>query len=182
MSGKWSTYPEATSWNYLHGQAVVLSLQRQSGSNTLDVIEAAKGKLQQIRSTLPPGTKIEIISDNSTFIKASVASLEEHLLLGSLLASLVVMLFIGDMRSVIIAALAIPASVIATFTLLKAMNFTLNSMTLLGLNLAVGIVIDDAIVVLEILFATSRKGLRASAGGNRRHRESPRWWQRRFRW
>jgi hydrophobic/amphiphilic exporter-1 (mainly G- bacteria), HAE1 family len=144
------TYPEATSWNLLRGkEAVVLSVQRQSGSNTLQVIEAAKAKLQQIQRTLPPSTKIEIINDNSTFIKASVASLEEHLLLGSLLASLVVMLFIGNLRCVLIAALAIPTSVIATFTLLKAMNFTLNSMTLLGLTLAVGIVIDDAIVVLE---------------------------------
>ena len=98
---------------------------------------------------MPAGVSIEIIRDNSTFIKASVASLEEHLLWGSLLASLVVMLFIRNIRSVIIAALAIPTSIIATFTLLKAMDFTLNNMTLLGLTLAVGIVIDDAIVVLE---------------------------------
>ena len=83
------------------------------------------------------------------FINASVASLEEHLLFGSLLASLVVFLFIRNLRSVVIAALAIPTSIVATFTLLKAMDFTLNNMTLLALTLAVGIVIDDAIVVLE---------------------------------
>jgi hydrophobic/amphiphilic exporter-1 (mainly G- bacteria), HAE1 family len=144
------SYPEPTSWNLLRGQeAIVLSLQRQSGTNTLEVIQAAKTKLQQIRNTLPAGLNIELIQDNSTFIRASVNSLEEHLLFGSLLASLVVMLFIGNWRSVLIAALAIPTSIIATFTLLKAMDFTLNAMTLLGLTLAVGIVIDDAIVVLE---------------------------------
>ncbi len=144
------SYPDVSSWNLLGGkEAVVLNLQRQSGTNTLEVVEAAKTKLAQIVPTLPPGMSVEIIRDSSTFIQASVKSLEEHLLWGSLLASLVVLLFIRNLRSVVIAALAIPTSVIATFTLLKVMNFTLNNMTLLGLTLAVGIVIDDAIVVLE---------------------------------
>ncbi len=144
------TYPDPTSWNLLHGkEAVVLSLQRQSGTNTLDVIETAKAKLEQIKRTLPPGIQVEIIRDNSTFIKASVTSLEEHLLFGSILASLVVLLFMRNLRLVLIASLSIPASIIATFTLIKFMGFTLNNMTLLGLTLAVGIVIDDAIVVLE---------------------------------
>ena len=144
------TYPEPTSWSMLRGQeGVVLNLKRQSGSNTLEVVDAAKAKLAEIKRSLPPGVSIEIIRDDSTFIRASVTSLEEHLLFGSLLASLVVLLFIRNLRSVLIAAVAIPASVLATFTLLKAMDFTLNNMTLLGLTLAVGIVIDDAIVVLE---------------------------------
>ena len=144
------SFAEPTTWNMLHGkEAVVLDVRRQSGTNTLQVIDAVKAKVQALKGVLPAGIKIEYIRDNSTFIKASVASLEEHLLFGSLLASLVVMLFIRDLRSVIIAALAIPTSIIATFTLLRAMNFTLNNMTLLGLTLAVGIVIDDAIVVLE---------------------------------
>ena len=143
-------FADQTTWNMLHGkEAVVLDVRRQSGTNTLDVIDSAKAKIQQVKRSLPPGITLDIIRDNSTFIKASVSSLEEHLLFGSLLASLVVMLFIGDLRSVLIAALAIPTSIIATFTLLRAMNFTLNNMTLLGLTLAVGIVIDDAIVVLE---------------------------------
>jgi len=143
-------YPENTTWNLVHGQeAVVLSVQRQFGANTLAVIEGVKARLQQIRGTLPPGTFVEILRDNSTFIRASVSSLEEHLLFGSLLASLVVFLFMRNWRSVVIAALAIPTSIIATFMLLKTMDFSLNNMTLLGLTLAVGIVIDDAIVVLE---------------------------------
>jgi len=144
------SFAEPTTWNMIRGkEAVVLDVRRQTGTNTLQVIEAVKSKVQDLRRTLPGGTSIEYIRDNSTFIRASIASLEEHLLFGSLLASLVVLLFIRNLRSVIIAALAIPASIIATFTLLRAMNFTLNNMTLLALTLAVGIVIDDAIVVLE---------------------------------
>ncbi len=144
------SYAEPTTWNMLRGQeAVVLDVRRQTGTNTLQVIDAVKAKVQEVKRTLPAGTTIEYLRDNSTFINASVKSLEEHLLFGSLLASLVVLLFIQNLRSVIIAALAIPTSIIATFTLLRAMDFTLNNMTLLALTLAVGIVIDDAIVVLE---------------------------------
>jgi hydrophobic/amphiphilic exporter-1 (mainly G- bacteria), HAE1 family len=144
------SYAEPTTWNMIHGkEAVVLDIRRQTGTNTLDVIDSAKAKVTQIGNTLPKQISVQVIRDNSVFIKASVASLEEHLLFGSLLASLVVLLFIRNFRSVIIAALAIPTSIIATFTLLRIMDFTLNNMTLLALTLAVGIVIDDAIVVLE---------------------------------
>ena len=144
------SYAEPTTWNMLDGkEAVVLDVRRQTGTNTLQVIDAVKAKLQEMKNVLPAGTAVRFIRDNSRFIKASVASLEEHLLFGSLLASLVVLLFIRNLRSVIIAALAIPTSIIATFTLLRALDFTLNNMTLLALTLAVGIVIDDAIVILE---------------------------------
>jgi hydrophobe/amphiphile efflux-1 (HAE1) family protein len=144
------TFAEPTTWNSIdHKQAVSLDVRRQSGTNTVQIISAVKQKLESIKKTLPPGVTIRIIRDQSVFINASVASLEEHLLFGSLLASLVVLLFIRNFRSVIIAAIAIPTSIVATFTLLKAMDFTLNNMTLLALTLAVGIVIDDAIVVLE---------------------------------
>ena len=144
------SFADPITWNMIHGkEAVVLDIRRQTGTNTLEVIDAAKAKIAQLKGTLPAGISIQIIRDNSNFIKASIASLEEHLLFGSLLASLVVMLFIRNMRSVIIAAVAIPTSIVATFTLLRVMDFTLNNMTLLALTLAVGIVIDDAIVVLE---------------------------------
>ena len=149
------SYPEPTTWNMVEDRSgiphenVALSVRRQSGTNTVQVIAGVKKKLAELQKTLPPGVSVQIIRDNAIFINASVKALEEHLLLGSLLASLVVLFFIGDFRSVLIAALAIPTSIVATFTLLKAMDFTLNNMTLLALTLAVGIVIDDAIVVLE---------------------------------
>lgn len=144
------SFAEPSTWNTIEGkQAVSLDVRRQSGTNTVKIIDAVKKKIEQIKKSLPPGITLRIIRDQSVFINASVASLEEHLLFGSLLASLVVLLFIRSIRSVLIAAVAIPTSIIATFTLLKAMDFTLNNMTLLALTLAVGIVIDDAIVVLE---------------------------------
>jgi len=144
------TYAEPRTWNLVLGEeAVTLEVRRQAGTNTVRIIDAVKERLREVEKTLPPDVKLRITRDQSIFIKASIASLQEHLLLGSVLASLVVLLFIRDLRSVMIAALAIPTSIVATFTLLRAMDFTLNNMTLLALTLAVGIVIDDAIVVLE---------------------------------
>src|SRR3954469_15569791 len=132
--------------------AVQLDIRRASGENTIKVTEAVKARLALIRRALPPDVTLTMNTDVSRFIYASISSLEEHLLWGSLLASLVVMFFIRNVRAVAISALAIPVSIIATFTLMRAMDFTLNNMTLLALTLAVGIVIDDAIVVLENIF------------------------------
>src|SRR6187402_1915569 len=132
--------------------AVQLELRRASGENTIQVIEGVKARLDGVRRALPQGVTLTISSDDSRFIYASISSLEEHLIWGSLLAAVVVMFFMRNLRAVVISALAIPASIVATFTLMRGMDFTLNNMTLLGLTLAVGIVIDDAIVVLENIF------------------------------
>jgi HAE1 family hydrophobic/amphiphilic exporter-1 len=132
----------------------VVSIQvlRQSGVNTVRAADDVRAKVQELRSQLPPGVQLQIVHDISDFIKASVHSLLEHLILGSILASFIVWVFIRNWRAVLIAAVAIPASVIATFTLMRGMDFSLNNMTLLALTLAVGIVIDDAIIVLENIF------------------------------
>src|SRR5499426_160900 len=147
------TYKEPRSFARLDGKpAVTLQIRRQAGTNTVKVVDAVRDKLEKLRPTLPDDLTIDTVSDQSLFIRASIASLEEHLLLGSLLASLIILLFIRNWRAVLISALAIPASIIATFTLMRVAGFTLNNMTLLALTLAVGIVIDDAIVVLENIF------------------------------
>jgi len=147
------TYTEPRSFARLDGKpAVTLQIRRQAGTNTVNVVDAVNAKLGKLRPTLPDDLTIDVISDQSLFIRASIAALEEHLLLGSLLASLIILLFIRNWRAVLISALAIPASIIATFTLMRIAGFTLNNMTLLALTLAVGIVIDDAIVVLENIF------------------------------
>src|SRR6266702_2804855 len=132
----------------------VVSIQvlRQSGVNTVRVADDVRTKVQELRSQLPPGVQLQIVHDISDFIKASVHSLIEHLIFGSILASMVVWLYIRNWRAVLIAAVAIPASIIATFTLMRGMDFSLNNITLLALTLAVGIVIDDAIIVLENIF------------------------------
>jgi hydrophobic/amphiphilic exporter-1 (mainly G- bacteria), HAE1 family len=135
------------------GQDVVsIQILRQSGANTVKVADNVRSKVEVLRKQLPPGVQLLVVHDISDFIRASVHSLIEHLVLGSILASLIVWLFIRNWQAVAIAAIAIPASVLATFTLMRSMNFTLNNMTLLALTLAVGIVIDDAIIVLENIF------------------------------
>ena len=132
--------------------AVMLDVRRAMGENTVSVIEGVRAKLETIRQSLPPSVTITVVRDDSRYIYASIASLEEHLVYGALFATIVVMFFIRNLRAVIISALAIPASIIASFTLMRIMGFTLNNMTLLAITLSVGIVIDDAIVVLENIF------------------------------
>jgi hydrophobic/amphiphilic exporter-1 (mainly G- bacteria), HAE1 family len=132
--------------------AIVLVVSKQSGSNTVNVADDVKARLKEIEPTLPSGYKIQLVGDSSIFTKAAIASVEEHLIVGSILAAIVVFLFLWNWRSTLIAAIAIPTSIIATFGLMYALNYTLNQITMLALTLMVGIVIDDAIVVLENIF------------------------------
>jgi hydrophobic/amphiphilic exporter-1 (mainly G- bacteria), HAE1 family len=132
--------------------AVLLTVRRQSGTNTVQVVDAVKERLADIAPLLPPGYGIRVVRDQSEFIRASIDSVEEHLIVGSILAAAVVLVFLWNWRSTIIAAIAIPTSIVATFGLIWSQGFTLNSMTMLALTLAVGIVIDDAIVVLENIY------------------------------
>lgn len=132
--------------------AINISIRKQSDANTVDVARAVAKKLSEIRQTLPPGVKAEIVQDQSIFIMAAVHSLEEDLILGAILVSLTVLLFIRNFRGMIICAVSIPVSLISTFTLMKMLGFTLNNLTLLALSLANGIVIDDAIIVFENIF------------------------------
>ena len=129
--------------------AIALSIRKRSGTNTVAVVDRISAEVADLSKTLPAGYSIDVVRDNSAQIRTSTAQVIEHLILGSLLAALVVLLFLGNLRSTLIAAVSIPVSIIATFGLMKAAGFTLNMMTLLALALAVGIVIDDAIVVLE---------------------------------
>ena len=154
---------EKRNFAYLRDQpAVGMDVQRQTGMNTVKVVDGVLAKVESIRAQLPAGVKIEIVKETATYIRNSVSALEEHLLLGSLLASFIVWIFIRDWRTVLISSLAIPTSIVTTFTLMRVMDFTLNSMTLLALTLAVGIVIDDAIIVLENIYRfMEEKGLPA---------------------
>jgi HAE1 family hydrophobic/amphiphilic exporter-1 len=131
---------------------VTLEVVRQSGANTVAVIDGVKGRLEELKPQLPADLKLEIIRDQSRYIRQALHEIKVHLVLGSILACLVVLMFMRNWRATVIAAVAIPASVIATFGMMKALNFTLNSVTMLALVLMVGIVIDDAIVVLENIF------------------------------
>ena len=144
---------DATTKASLNGEpTVLLTVRRQSGTNTVQVVEAVKERLTDIAPLVPAGYNIRVVRDLSEFIKASIRSVEEHLVVGSILAAAVVLIFLWNWRSMIIAAVAIPTSIIATFGLIWYQGFTLNAMTMLALTLCVGIVIDDAIVVLENIY------------------------------
>jgi len=128
---------------------ILLSLQKQSGANTPQVADDARKALTKIQSMLPKGTQIDIVSDNSKFIKGSIDAVKLDLVLGAFLATVIVLIFLRDIWITLISAIALPVSVIATFAFLQYMGFTLNLMTTLGLSLAIGILIDDAIIVIE---------------------------------
>ncbi len=132
--------------------AVTLEIRRQSGANTMEVIGSVKQNLEQVQAQMPPGVNLDIIRDQSQYIGAALHEINIHLVLGSILACLVVLFFMRSWRSTVIAGVAIPASVITTFAMMELLGFTLNSVTMLALVLMVGIVIDDAIVVLENIF------------------------------
>lgn len=137
---------------YQNEPAVIMEVRRQTGLNTVKVVDSILERIDPINESLPGGLKLAVIKEQATYIKKSVESLEEHLIFGSLFASMIIWLFIRDWRTVLISAIAIPTSIITTFSVMRYLDYTLNSMTLLALTLAVGIVIDDAIIVLENIY------------------------------
>lgn len=143
---------QRTSASYDGTPAVAIELRRQSGANTVTVINNIKARMDRIRQLLPPGVQLEVVQDQSRYIEAAFHEVQLHLILGAILASLVVLVFMRNWRATIIAAVAIPASIIATFGAMYVLGFTLNNITMLALVLMVGVVIDDAIVVLENIF------------------------------
>jgi hydrophobic/amphiphilic exporter-1 (mainly G- bacteria), HAE1 family len=132
--------------------AVVLQIRKQSGTNTIEVIDRAKARLEELRAQLPKGWNMRVVRDQSAYITAAVDAVQEHLVVGSLFAALIVLLFLRRFRLTVISAVAIPTSIVASFAAMRFMGFTLNVITLLALALVVGIVIDDAVVVLENIF------------------------------
>jgi HAE1 family hydrophobic/amphiphilic exporter-1 len=144
---------DATSAIRLNGvQSVAVAIRKQSGANTVALINNVKERMNEIIPTLPADFKIAIVRDQSEFIENSLHAIEEHLVLGGFCAAIVVFLFLWNFRTTLIAALAIPTSIIAAFALIAALGYSLNQMTMLALTLMVGIVIDDAIVVLENIY------------------------------
>ncbi len=147
------SYEEPRSSARLNGvPAVTLVVAKQSGENTVATANAVKERLKEISATLPKDIKTQVIGDQSIFIQAAVDSIKHHLIEGSIFASLVIFIFLANWRTTLIAAIAIPTSIISTFALMAAMGFTLNQITMLALTLMVGIVIDDAIIVLENIY------------------------------
>ncbi len=153
----------ATRTAELNGKpTILLYIRKQSGVNTLTTIDNVKARVEKARESLPANYNIQVVRDQSQYIEAAVFAVEEHLIVGSILATLVVLVFLLNWRATIIAALSIPASIIATFGLMWMFGYTLNIITLLALTLAVGIVIDDTIVVVENIYRVmNEKGIGA---------------------
>jgi len=147
------SYEEPRTTARLNGvAAVTLVVAKQSGENTVATANAVKERLREIGLSLPRDVKTQVIGDQSVFIEAAVDAIKHHLIEGSIFASIVIFLFLANWRTTLIASVAIPTSIIAAFSLMAAMGFTLNQITMLALTLMVGIVIDDAIIVLENIY------------------------------
>ncbi len=152
--------------------AVSLFVQKQSGTNTINIADAVQERIEQIKATLPPDVAVELTQDQSRFIRKSMDEVKFHLLLAAALVSVTILLFIRDWRTTVIATLAIPTSIVPTFLFMQYMGFTLNNITMLGLILAIGIVIDDAVVVHENIFRhMEESGLSAMAAAAKGTRE-----------
>lgn len=152
--------------------AVSLFVQKQSGTNTINISDAVHERLEEIKKTLPPDISVELTQDQSRFIRKSMDEVKFHLLLAAVLVSITILLFIRDWRTTLIATLAIPTSIVPTFLFMQYMGFTLNNITMLGLILAIGIVIDDAVVVHENIFRhMEESGLSAMAAAAKGTRE-----------
>lgn len=147
------SYEEPVTSARLDGTAAVtLVVSKQSGANSVATSDDVKERLAAILPTLPKDVKTQIIADQSVFTKSSIHNIQHHMIIGSVLASVVILMFLANWRTTIIASLAIPTSIISAFSLMAAMGLSMNSITMLALTLIVGIVIDDAIIVLENIF------------------------------
>jgi HAE1 family hydrophobic/amphiphilic exporter-1 len=141
---------ERTSASLIDGRpGLSLDVVKQSGANTVEVADAIEQAVQELNKELPPHIRLRKVVDRSTFIRESVEDVQVTLVLGGILTVLIVFLFLNSWRSTVITGLALPVSVISTFIIMRALGFTLNILTLMGLSLAIGLLIDDAIVVRE---------------------------------
>jgi multidrug efflux pump len=129
--------------------AVAIGVVRQSKSNLVQVADAIHGALPAIQQSLPPGVKLDVAFDQSVFVRRSIEEAQETLVLAGILVVIIIFLFLRNLRATIIPGLAIPASIVATFAVMNGLGFSINNLTLLALTLAIGIVVDDAIIVLE---------------------------------
>ncbi|QWR77416.1 efflux RND transporter permease subunit [Candidatus Magnetomonas plexicatena] len=141
--------------------AVGLGIQKQSGTNTADVVDKVKKELETIKKTLPPGLTIGISFDQSIFIKRSINEVMHHLVYGGIFASIAVLIFLGSLRVTLISALAIPTSIVSTFAMMHFLDFTFNNMSMLALSLSIGILVDDAIIVIENIHRHMKLGMSA---------------------
>ncbi|MBD3402497.1 MMPL family transporter, partial [candidate division GN15 bacterium] len=153
------TIAEQRSLSTFNGEtAIALDVVKQSGANVVQLAEEVRATLNGLNDELPPDISVTVVNDNSVFITDAIHEILFNIQFGTALAVLVIFLFLLDLRPTIITGLSIPISIIATFTAMKFLGFSINFMTLLGLSLAVGILIDDSIVVVENIYRKVQEG------------------------
>jgi HAE1 family hydrophobic/amphiphilic exporter-1 len=164
--------PEERSLALLDGaRAISIDILKVSGANTVAVADAVRAELAALEGSLPAGTGLRVVRDNSVFIRNSITDVIHELVLGAILTVLIVMLFLNDWKATAITSLALPVSVISSFIVMMAMGFTLNVLTLMALSLSIGILIDDAIVVIENIVRHREQGEDHFAAAGRGTRE-----------
>ncbi|MDQ3138197.1 MAG: efflux RND transporter permease subunit [Gemmatimonadota bacterium] len=140
---------ERSALRYKGTSAVAIGVVRQSKANIIQVADAIRSELPKVQESLPPGVKLQIAFDQSIFVSRSIREAEETLILAAGLVVIIIFVFLRNLRATIIPGLAIPTSIVATFAIMYFLDFSINNFTLLALTLAIGIVVDDAIIVLE---------------------------------
>ncbi len=139
-------------------EAVTLEIRKQSGQNTVQIAHGTKAKMAELEKAFPEGMAASLIIDQARFIEENIKQVEEDIVFGGLMAILVILVFMLDLRSTLISAVALPTSVIGTFFVMYVLGYTLNMMTLLAMSLAIGLLIDDAVVVRENIFKHLERG------------------------
>ena len=149
---------------------VMTFVRKQSKTNTVDVTDRVNAKMEELKQrVIPPDIKVDIVRDQSTYVRENIADVWNTIFFGGALALFITYMFLGNFRATVIGGLCIPTSIIATFFMMKALDFTLNNMSLMALSLAVGILIDDAIVVIENIFRHIEMGLNGGVCSGRQH-------------
>ena len=138
---------------------VRLGIVKSSEGNAVEVANSVKEAMPEIKSSMPPGTSLEIVNDASTFIRATVDDTMSNIILGVIFTSIVLFIFLADIRSTFIVAMTMPTSIISTFLLLQAVGLSLNMMTLMGLSVSVGVLVANSVVVLENVFRHKKSGM-----------------------
>lgn len=151
---------ERRSYTQFNGVPCVgIGIRKQTGTNTVEVVERVKKEVERISATLPPGMSLNIAFDQSVFIRDSIRQVQHHLIIGSVLAVVAVFVFLRNVRTTLISAVALPVSIVSTFILMRAFDFTFNNLSMLALTLSVGILIDDAIIVIENIYRHIEEGM-----------------------
>jgi hydrophobe/amphiphile efflux-1 (HAE1) family protein len=152
-------FEDVTNMAQLDGQPLqALGILKQRGTNAVAVAKAIRAKVEEIQRNVPPGMNVEVLADTTVFIEESVNEIELELGLALVLTALVCWLFLGSLSSTVNVVLAIPMSLLGTVAVIYFVGFTLNTFTLLGLSLAVGLVVDDAVMVMENIYRHAEMG------------------------